>query len=124
MPVWQGEIRGERRARRHAALLLRAVPPRERKRLLGQCPCAQVGLHASVGPRDRKSTRLNSSHLGISYAVFCLKKKKNKIIQHHCVNIFVIIVVWILLPRLAQFKTDTPTAISSTTCISVDTLMN
>src|SRR5437899_470492 len=27
---------------------------------------------------DRKSTRLNSSHLGISYAVFCLKKKKNK----------------------------------------------
>src|SRR5205814_8423175 len=30
---------------------------------------------------DRKSTRLNSSHLGISYAVFCLKKKKNKIIK-------------------------------------------
>src|SRR2546426_3347770 len=29
-------------------------------------------------PGDRKSTRLNSSHLVISYAVFCLKKKKNK----------------------------------------------
>src|SRR5205814_9956638 len=29
-------------------------------------------------PGDRKSTRLNSSHLGISYAVFCLKKKKKK----------------------------------------------
>src|SRR5262245_64543688 len=29
--------------------------------------------------RDRKSTRLNSSHLGISYAVFCLKKKINHI---------------------------------------------
>src|SRR5258705_10308259 len=28
--------------------------------------------------RDRKSTRLNSSHLGISYAVFCLKKKKKQ----------------------------------------------
>src|SRR5256885_12087748 len=28
--------------------------------------------------RDRKSTRLNSSHLVISYAVFCLKKKKNR----------------------------------------------
>src|SRR5690242_21114070 len=27
--------------------------------------------------RDRKSTRLNSSHMSISYAVFCLKKKKN-----------------------------------------------
>src|SRR5258705_5197779 len=31
----------------------------------------------SKGFLDRKSTRLNSSHLGISYAVFCLKKKKN-----------------------------------------------
>src|SRR5262245_63940222 len=31
----------------------------------------------NVGKRDRKSTRLNSSHLGISYAVFCLKKKKH-----------------------------------------------
>src|SRR4051812_13308670 len=29
--------------------------------------------------RDRKSTRLNSSHMSISYAVFCLKKKKTKI---------------------------------------------
>src|SRR5262245_62259703 len=37
--------------------------------------------HASFGgdfSLDRKSTRLNSSHLGISYAVFCLKKKKKK----------------------------------------------
>src|SRR5437899_8762797 len=36
-------------------------------------------LHAwqhHLDGRDRKSTRLNSSHLGISYAVFCLKKKK------------------------------------------------
>src|SRR2546426_10446287 len=32
--------------------------------------------------RDRKSTRLNSSHLVISYAVFCLKKKKKKV-QHN-----------------------------------------
>src|SRR5437899_5098505 len=32
--------------------------------------------------RDRKSTRLNSSHLGISYAVFCLKKKKKKKTQY------------------------------------------
>src|SRR5205814_7833244 len=30
---------------------------------------------------DRKSTRLNSSHLGISYAVFCLKKKRKNIIE-------------------------------------------
>src|SRR5438045_9354045 len=32
----------------------------------------------NVAIADRKSTRLNSSHLGISYAVFCLKKKKKK----------------------------------------------
>src|SRR5438876_8434178 len=32
----------------------------------------------TVSPRDRKSTRLNSSHPSISYAVFCLKKKKKK----------------------------------------------
>src|SRR5436309_12115758 len=31
---------------------------------------------------DRKSTRLNSSHVKISYAVFCLKKKKNKQTKH------------------------------------------
>src|SRR5256885_4236775 len=33
--------------------------------------------------QDRKSTRLNSSHLVISYAVFCLKKKKKKNKYHH-----------------------------------------
>src|SRR4051812_49827633 len=32
---------------------------------------------SDVGGTDRKSTRLNSSHMSISYAVFCLKKKKN-----------------------------------------------
>src|ERR1039457_7569656 len=36
-----------------------------------------VGIGTAVaGPLDRKSTRLNSSHLVISYAVFCLKKKE------------------------------------------------
>src|SRR3712207_7784782 len=35
---------------------------------------------AEMIARDRKSTRLNSSHANISYAVFCLKKKKNKCI--------------------------------------------
>src|SRR2546426_7137955 len=36
-----------------------------------------VGYAGGYGVGDRKSTRLNSSHLVISYAVFCLKKKKN-----------------------------------------------
>src|SRR5690625_5485321 len=37
-----------------------------------------VGWGTVAGGTDRKSTRLNSSHVAISYAVFCLKKKKNK----------------------------------------------
>src|SRR3712207_7356643 len=36
----------------------------------------QVRRHQASGVRDRKSTRLNSSHANISYAVFCLKKKE------------------------------------------------
>src|SRR5256885_7846301 len=35
-----------------------------------------IDLEDEAGVQDRKSTRLNSSHLVISYAVFCLKKKK------------------------------------------------
>src|SRR3989442_6612494 len=35
-------------------------------------------LHLQLQKEDRKSTRLNSSHVRISYAVFCLKKKKKK----------------------------------------------
>src|SRR5256885_17257679 len=38
---------------------------------------------ASPARKDRKSTRLNSSHLVISYAVFCLKKKKQNISGYH-----------------------------------------
>src|SRR5947199_1360964 len=41
----------------------------------GPPPAAWVGRGQSE--TDRKSTRLNSSHLGISYAVFCLKKKNS-----------------------------------------------
>src|SRR3989454_772092 len=40
-------------------------------------PCLSYASAASTG--DRKSTRLNSSHLVISYAVFCLKKKKKRV---------------------------------------------
>src|SRR2546427_8957968 len=40
---------------------------------------ADVRQRLAAGRRDRKSTRLNSSHSQISYAVFCLKKKKRRI---------------------------------------------
>src|SRR3712207_7129629 len=42
---------------------------------LAQRECARPGFHEQR--IDRKSTRLNSSHANISYAVFCLKKKKS-----------------------------------------------
>src|SRR5256885_12298986 len=61
----------------------RAVPhraPRQRRRR----------LPAAV-PVDRKSTRLNSSHLVISYAVFCLKKKKTDSVPATLVMIAVLL---------------------------------
>src|SRR3712207_8179682 len=52
------------------------------RRLHAGPPGARIGEHhdgarpAALGQVDRKSTRLNSSHANISYAVFCLKKKQ------------------------------------------------
>src|SRR2546427_5949795 len=47
-----------------------------------RAPPAAAPVPPAASPRsDRKSTRLNSSHSQISYAVFCLKKKKNKTSQ-------------------------------------------
>src|SRR5262245_63378303 len=58
--------------------LLESRPPHIERQIETQRRCldktGDLGRHAL----DRKSTRLNSSHLGISYAVFCLKKKKKK----------------------------------------------
>src|SRR5690625_6636516 len=42
----------------------------------GAAAVAAARAGSATAPRDRKSTRLNSSHVAISYAVFCLKKKK------------------------------------------------
>src|SRR5205814_5351137 len=62
--------RGARRSLRREA-----VPPRRR----GSAGRDGLLRAAPLAPcQDRKSTRLNSSHLGISYAVFCLKKKKTR----------------------------------------------
>src|SRR5690348_17908353 len=51
---------------------------RHLRELLRLAPVRQAA--SSVGLLDRKSTRLNSSHPSISYAVFCLKKKKKHIL--------------------------------------------
>src|SRR2546427_7314525 len=63
-----------------------AIPCSGRPRRLerdshGSCPSVTTRRRQAAGgslARDRKSTRLNSSHSQISYAVFCLKKKKKK----------------------------------------------
>src|SRR5438132_9358970 len=54
-----------------------------------ECPADADATDAGtcqLGDRDRKSTRLNSSHTVISYAVFCLKKKKQHIEHHRLVG--------------------------------------
>src|SRR2546421_9028902 len=56
---------------------------RKRRRIERQRVAAgvlKVPLHPHRAEQDRKSTRLNSSHDQISYAVFCLKKKKEQMI--------------------------------------------
>src|SRR5437899_4806320 len=59
-------------------------PDRERDRLAAESHGEREPRDRARGrarARDRKSTRLNSSHLGISYAVFCLKKKTHINVQ-------------------------------------------
>src|SRR3989449_5879216 len=87
LPIWEARISGdgERRAEPHAALegAVRAVRCRTAAIGIGRSERAsehgdrRVIMHAAMKCNgDRKSTRLNSSHGYISYAVFCLKKKK------------------------------------------------
>src|SRR5262245_64184080 len=59
-------------ARQHAR------PGHDRAAVGGMDRADHLAGDGSAVVADRKSTRLNSSHLGISYAVFCLKKKKTK----------------------------------------------
>src|SRR3712207_7759217 len=64
----------DRHVVRHGRVL---VVECDRERLIGRCGQAVlVELLLGRCEGDRKSTRLNSSHANISYAVFCLKKKK------------------------------------------------
>src|SRR3712207_7373279 len=56
---------------RHQTLADKSLLPQKRAQE------AELRRRVEADPRDRKSTRLNSSHANISYAVFCLKKKKN-----------------------------------------------
>src|SRR5437870_10878759 len=58
----------------HDALPISPNPETGRLHALASTPAGQQGPR-HPGLKDRKSTRLNSSHVAISYAVFCLKKK-------------------------------------------------
>src|SRR3989454_7900957 len=55
-----------------------ALPEQLHDLLVGERVFLVFLVHQLLDLRDRKSTRLNSSHLVISYAVFCLKKKKKR----------------------------------------------
>src|SRR3712207_7237735 len=63
-----------------AGVLLR---PAAVRLVAGLRRAARPGRARVVAHGDRKSTRLNSSHANISYAVFCLKKKNNEEKYHH-----------------------------------------
>src|SRR5947208_11583611 len=70
--------RGAAEAARHRqerARLRRGRLPGHSRALAGKAPPTRRTLVTGQAPPDRKSTRLNSSHQIISYAVFCLKKK-------------------------------------------------
>src|SRR5205814_9654276 len=68
-------FRGEDRSRDHLLVVGPQVLEAPAASTHEEDIASRVGVRAFDRP-DRKSTRLNSSHLGISYAVFCLKKKK------------------------------------------------
>src|SRR5688572_31950505 len=63
--------------------VLAGLPPGARTDLEISAAVNVEGFTGNVRGRDRKSTRLNSSHSQISYAVFCLKKKKKTICVVH-----------------------------------------
>src|SRR3712207_7105737 len=65
----------EDREGEHAEEVLHAVGAPPVVRLDDHLGVGGGGERVAVAPQDRKSTRLNSSHANISYAVFCLKKK-------------------------------------------------
>src|SRR5205807_9505844 len=75
LPILDAVLKMERRARAAAHGRDGVVIDEERG---GSPVTGRLGAAVEQRMRDRKSTRLNSSHLVISYAVFCLKKKKKK----------------------------------------------
>src|SRR5207253_7851808 len=60
-------------------------------RAVRKCFEIPTNIQQLINKQDRKSTRLNSSHVAISYAVFCLKKKKKKIIKKLKTKILMIV---------------------------------
>src|SRR5688572_32413067 len=76
----------------YTTLFRSRASPTGTTRAAPRCPTSSVpGPRRSTNPplnaaKDRKSTRLNSSHSQISYAVFCLKKKKTKKKKNHQVH--------------------------------------
>src|ERR1039458_3454749 len=86
LPGRPQHLRKERRALSQRLLALHHRAPQPTGRNRAGAPQSQAARVRT----DRKSTRLNSSHLGISYAVFCLKKKKDKFYMNFFLHIIIL----------------------------------
>src|SRR5437899_13039989 len=76
LPIFQDIPERRRPPLKHESFARQVRIPRPPRRFHRPRPPLRLGIASWNSDLDRKSTRLNSSHLGISYAVFCLKKKK------------------------------------------------
>src|SRR5438874_10476241 len=76
LPIWSQRMRPTLRSRFLTGCLVLGL-------VAALVPAADAQKRGGTLTIDRKSTRLNSSHVEISYAVFCLKKKKKKKKKHN-----------------------------------------
>src|SRR2546430_12066020 len=83
-----------------------------------------TALRSSLAVTDRKSTRLNSSHSEISYAVFCLKKKKKKGDPTHKITKNTRPAISDFAPKLTYEPTSTYPRLDTTVVDHATSLMN
>src|SRR5699024_12803252 len=84
LPIYtasQSALRKISRSRRASALSFAALAPKQSRKVIQQRLRSWIKTTNIWANRDRKSTRLNSSHVSISYAVFCLQKKNQVVVD-------------------------------------------
>src|SRR5207249_1184159 len=122
-------VRERRRKRQLAGLRVRHEIGRHRLiarvvKKIGDAELRELMQARDVGDvrdEDRKSTRLNSSHVSISYAVFCLKKKNKKNSYNMSMNTYIITIIllqpiYILLPYTTLFRSCSRASAQTSAC--------